>query len=182
MRERLETLKKLIEEQAGVRIDSKNRKRPVSYARAIFCKVARDMNSPTPLPYADIGEVINRNHATVMHCCKVVFEQAIQEPEFKTLYEVMSLTFDDVKQEEEGLDKAQAIALKYTKLKERNQELRRKLAIFQAENERFARMFDGLNPEEMEEVYYKMDIFTRAIKNRVYTYVRKSKEESVSVG
>lgn len=179
MKERLETLKTLIENEMGAPLEAPKRRRELNYARAVFCKIARDMASPYTMPYADIGKYINRNHATVMHSCKSVFDEAMTEPKFKTMYEVLSLTFDDLKNHEADMDSVQNIAEKYSKLREENDLLKHKYAALEKENKRFADMVDGLSEEELDEVYDKMYIFTKAIKNRVYTYVRKSKEESV---
>ena len=74
MKDRLTTLKRIIEKEVGFRIDTKNRKRQVTYARAVFCKIARDLNgSDRSITLRSIGDLIDRDHVSVLHNIKVIF-------------------------------------------------------------------------------------------------------------
>jgi hypothetical protein len=54
-------------------IKSKSRKQDTVIVRQMYCYVARKLTGAT---MEEIGNVINRNHATVTHSCKVI-EQSI---------------------------------------------------------------------------------------------------------
>ena len=168
MKDRLITLKRIIEKEVGFRIDTKGRKRQVTYARAVFCKIARDLNdSDRSITYKRIGDLIDRDHVSVLHNIKVIFPFSQQEKEYRLLYEAVSamFIFDEKK---ENFDERKEIAERLIELEKENQALKHKLLLIAREGSRFDKMTDGLASEELEEIYEKLDIMVRAIRNRVY--------------
>lgn len=168
MKDRLTTLKRIIEKEVGFRIDTKNRKRQVTYARSVYCKIARDfIESERSISLDRIGELINRDHASVLYNIKVIFPFSQEEKEYRILYEAVKamFVFDE---EKEDFDERKEIAERVIELEKENQALKHKLLLIAREGSRFDKMTDGLASEELEEIYEKLDIMVRFIRNRVY--------------
>jgi len=168
MRNRLISVKKIIEKEVGHRIDGKDRYRSYTYARAVFCKIAREMNGPRSYSLAEIGQVINRDHASVLHNLNVIFPFAVQESSFNTLYLTMKAMFIDSKEADENFDEVKTLAERVLSLEKENASLTHKLDLLKYGNSKLDRLIEGLSKEEMQEVHDKMNIFVKAIKNRVY--------------
>lgn len=161
MKDRLKELRVQIEQAIQEPINTPNRKRHLTYARAVYFKIGREQLGHT---YDYLGSTLNRDHATAIHSINVVFPFAMQEERFKTLYDVLKSDYaEEVESALEGVsgslnDKLELIDT----LKQENKELKYKL-------EKFGSLFDGLSFEEYDEVYEKLELFVRvAIKNRVY--------------
>jgi hypothetical protein len=168
MKNRLISLKRIIDNDFGDDIATKNRKRNYTYARAVYCKVAREMNDIRPYSLMEIGEVINRDHATVLHSINVVFPFAIQESSFKLLYLTLKSMFVDNKKSAESFDDMKSLGERIIEVEKDNHLLRQKIEIMKHRSNRFDKMLEGLNEEELDEVHYKMEIFVKSIKSRVY--------------
>lgn len=168
MKSRLISVKRIIEKEVGHKIDGKERKRAHTYARAVYCKIAREMGGVRPHSLSEIGQVINRDHSTVLHTLRVVYPFAMQESSFKLLYLTLRAIFVEGDQEEDNFDELKTLSDKFVNLEKDNAALRSKLDLLKFGNRRFDELFDGLNKDEMDEVYEKMSIFVRAIKSRVY--------------
>jgi len=168
MKSRLVSLKRIIDKEFGYDIATKNRKRSYTYARAVYCKVAREMNDIRPYSLAEIGEVIKRDHATVLHSLNVVFPFAMQESSFKLLYLTLRSIFVEGEDVGDTFDKVKSLSEKIIVIEKDNHLLRQKIDLMQYKSNRFQKLLEGLNEEELDEVYYKMDIFVRSIKTRVY--------------
>lgn len=167
MKSRLISIKRIIENEIGERIDTKNRRRDLTYARAIFCRTGRDMG----LSLSAIGKVINRDHATVLHTLNNVYHHAEKEAYYKRLYEVLKVVVDEGAQTEEVKDKFDAtkeLAEMIHELQKDNDALRYKLVLIERNKDKFTELFEGLMQEEIDEVYNKLSIFVKAIKTRVY--------------
>jgi hypothetical protein len=167
MKSRLVSIKRIIENEIGERIDTKNRRRDLTYARAIFCRTGRDMG----LSLATIGEAINRDHATVLHTLNNVYPFAEKEVYYKRLYEVLKVVIDDGAQSEEvdgKFDVTKELADMVDALQKENDALRYKLLLLKEKGNVFNELLEGLRPEEIDEVYNKLSIFVKAIKTRVY--------------
>jgi hypothetical protein len=167
MKSRLISIKRIIENEIGERIDTKNRRRDLTYARAIFCRTGRDMG----LSLATIGEAINRDHATVLHTLNNVYPFAEKEVYYKRLYEVLKVVIDDGAQSEEvdgKFDVTKELADMVDALQKDNDALRYKLLLLKEKGNVFNELLEGLRPEEIDEVYNKLSIFVKAIKTRVY--------------
>lgn len=170
MRNRLVSIKRIIENEVGERIDTKNRKRMVTYARAVFCQLGRDLG----FSYDAIGSVINKDHATVMHNVKNIFPFSQKEYYYRNLYETAKhLKYfkedreaqAEVKQEFNAL---MELSKKIDELQKERDALSFKLMLLQKDESKLTSLFDGLQEHEIEEVYNKMTIFVKAIKSRVY--------------
>lgn len=167
MKRKLEGIKNLIEKELGARIDTPSRRRDLTYGRAVFCKVARECNrSRRPIPLHTIGEMINRDHASVLHNINTIFNYAIQEHNFMELYETLKHVFveDEI---EEKVD-PNAIFDRINFLESCVSELEGRLAKAEFKNGRFAGITKNLSSQEMEEIYELVDLRTRAIKSRQY--------------
>ena len=167
MKSRLTSIKRIIESEIGERIDTKNRRRDLTYARAIFCRTGRDMG----LSLSAIGKVINRDHATVLHTLNNVYHHAEKEVYYKRLYEVLKVVVDEGAQTEEvkgKFDATKELADMIDELQKDNDALRYKLVLIERNKDKFTELFEGLRQEEIDEVYNKLDIFVKAIKTRVY--------------
>lgn len=174
MRNKLVSIKRIIENEVGERIDTRNRKRYITYARAVYCKAGRDLG----FSFSTIASEINRDHASVMHTVKNIFPFSQQEPYYRDLYKVISVVVDshlrdmdsdfDESIVEENLDYTKQISKKVDDLQRENDALKYKLALLNKNQTNFNDLFEGLREEEVEEVYNKMNIFVKAIKSRVY--------------
>lgn len=164
MKDKLKQLKKQIELAVGSKIDIPSRKRPLTYARAVFCKVAREQLGVT---LSEIGDVLNRDHATVMHSIKIVFPFAMQESRFETLYEVLVEEYQ-VKRKRPANRISDAAKSKLTliqQLREENAFMKERIKV----GDKFYGLVDDLSTEELDEIYEKLNLFVKvAIKNRVY--------------
>jgi len=160
MKDRLKQLKTQIEVAVEQRIDTPCRKRHLTYARAVFCKIARESMGMT---LSDVGKAINRDHATVMHNIKVVFPFAMKETRFQDIYDALKDEYKpkQVVKKDSGQDTISLIS----KLRSENTYMKRMLN----NRDRFGNLFDNLRVDEVDEVYNKLEIFVKAaVKNRVY--------------
>lgn len=160
MKDKLKQLKKQIEVAVEQRIDTPCRKRHLTYARAVFCKIARESMGMT---LSDVGKALNRDHATVMHSIKVVFPFAMQETRFQDIYDALKDEYKpkQIAKKDSGQDTINLIS----KLRSENTYMKRMLN----NRDRFGNLFDNLRVDEVDEVYNKLEIFVKAtVKNRVY--------------
>lgn len=160
MKDKLKQLKKQIEVAVEQKIDTPCRKRHLTYARAVFCKIARESMGMT---LSDVGKAINRDHATVMHNIKVVFPFAVKETRFQDIYDALKDEYKPKKivKKDSGQDTINLIS----KLRSENTYMKRMLN----NRDRFGNLFDSLRVDEVDEVYNKLEIFVKAaLKNRVY--------------
>ena len=167
MKNRLVSIKRIIENEIGERIDTKNRRRDLTYARAVFCRTGRDMG----LSLSAIGKVINRDHATVLHTLRNVYPFAEREIYYKRLYEVLRAVVDEGSQTEEveeKFDSTKELAEMVETLQKDNDALRYKLHLLKDSKANINALLEGLREEEIDEVYNKLNIFVKAIKTRVY--------------
>lgn len=164
MKDKLKQLKKQIELVVESSIDTPSRKRPLTYARAVFCKVGREQLG---LTYSELGDALKRDHATVMHSIRVVFPFAMQESRFQTLYEVLVEEYQ-VKRKRPAKRISDAAQRKLTviqQLREENAFMKERIKV----GDKFYGLVDDLNAEELDEIYEKLNLFVKvAIKNRVY--------------
>ena len=167
MKRKLEGIKNLIEKELGARIDTRNRRRDLTYGRAVFCKVARECNrKKRPISLKAIGEVINRDHASVLHNINTIFNYAMQEHDFLELYETLKHIFVD-EDIEDSID-PNSIFDRVNFLESCVSDLEGRLATAEFKNGRFAAVTKNLSPQEMEEIYELVSLRTRAIKLREY--------------
>ena len=168
MKSRLISIRKIIEKEVGHRIDTKNRTRGYTYARAIYCKIAREISGPKSYSLYEIGQEINRDHASVLHNLNVIFPFAIKEASFRRLYLTLKAIFVDQDRDLDNFDEVRTLGERVIALEKDNALLRQKMDVLKYGTGRFEHLIDGLSEEEYKEVYDKMEIFVKAIKNRVY--------------
>ena len=169
MKNKLVSIKKIIEKEVGFRIDTRNKKREVTYARAVYCAVARGLdNGGRPMSLEPIGSVINRNYATVLHNVRVVFPFAMEDRSFRLLYDTLKDMFNDPKGVVTDEQKIRNTYEKIVELEKENEALKHKLFLIRKEGSKFDNMVDGLNKEELDEVYERLGLMVRSIKSRVY--------------
>ena len=167
MKSRLTSIKRIIENEIGERIDTKNRRRDLTYARAVYCRAGRDMG----LSLSAIGKEINRDHSTVLHTLRNVYPFAEKEVYYKRLYEVLRAVIGDDTQLEDAKEKFDAtkeLSDMVQELRKENDALRYRLMLIDRDEKSFNSLFKGLRDEDIDEVYNKLDIFIKAIKTRVY--------------
>jgi len=167
MKSRLTSIKRIIENEIGERIDTRNRKRSLTYARSVYCKIGRDMG----LSFSAIGKEINRTHCNVMHTVNNIYPFAEKEVYYRGLYEVLRAVIDEDNkdvEDEEKFSTTKRLAEMVDELQKENDSLKYKLKLLKQDEGNFNNLLKGLRPEEIDEVYNKLNIFVKAIKNRVY--------------
>jgi len=170
MKNKLVSIKRIIENEIGERIDTKNRRRHLTYARAIYCKAGRDLG----LSFSTIGQLINRDHATIMHSVKVIFPFSQEDSYYRNLHAVISsvveaaINKEDERDIDDNVDRVKRMSLKIERLQQENDALNHQLTLLKSNSARFTDLFEGLREEDVEEVYNKLNIFVKVIKSRVY--------------
>jgi len=168
MKSRLVSIKRIIEKEVGQSISTKKRTTSLTYARAIYCKIARDMGGENSISLHEIGKVINRDHSSVFHNINTIFPFAIKEKSFRDLYLTLRAIFIENLEEPEKFDDMKALSERIIDMEKENDSLSHKLHLLKYESRRFEKLIDGLSKDELDEVFDKMSIFVRAIKSRVY--------------
>lgn len=168
----LKRLRELIEKDFGSRIDGKTRTRELAYARAVFCKVARE-NLPELYSLQTIGDEINRNHATVMHNIKKVFDHAVSEERYRTMYaNLIEYYGAEKKAKHEVLKNIKSSSQRLMDLEYDYRNLQQRYNNLAKNNKVVNDMVEGLSEEDIKEVYDKLSLFVKAMKSRVYTWQR----------
>lgn len=161
MSHKLEVIKKLIDKEVGYDIGGKLRKREAVYARAVYFKIGREVYPK--MSFAELGKSLNRDHATVLHALKKVMPHALEHERFNLLAESLRYSLSPRSDKKSVAE----YIVENNSLYQQNVELTHKLATMIQEN-RFLRLVEQLDDAEKDEVYYKLDIFVRSIKSRVY--------------
>ena len=79
-----ENIKETIEEQLNVNLNSRNRKRHFTYARAIYFKLCRDY---TALTLSELAESVSiKNHATVLNAINITMYGVEYEKKYWNFY------------------------------------------------------------------------------------------------
>lgn len=161
MKSKLEILADLVETETGLNIRKRNRRREVTYARALYCKLARDVREEGDrYSYKKIGNVISKDHATVMHNINVIFPFAMKEQKYKYLYRCLQVLIN------EDYDEMNFEERKNTIMDLQNDIIARDEKIIQLkrDNLRFNVLADGLSLEERNELYEKVALTAKVIK------------------
>lgn len=161
MKNRLTDIRKVVERELGLRIDTPSRKRRCAYGRAVFCKIARELNGEGGKPtFMEIGNIIKRDHASIMYNVNNTFRYAMTDKEFRDLYDLLkSMFIDEVEPEviQQALD-----------LQRENDMLKHKLAYLARNQSRFDRIVDGLYEGEIEQIFEKLEIMSKMMKRQTY--------------
>lgn len=161
MKNRLTDIRKVVERELGLKINTPSRKRRCAYGRAVFCKVARELNGDKGKPtFMDIGNAINRDHASIMYNISTTFRYAMEDKEFRDLYDLLKKMFvEELEPEvvEQALD-----------LQRENDMLKHKLAYLARNQSRFEKVVDGLYQSEIEQIFEKLEIMAKMMKKQTY--------------
>lgn len=173
MTDRLNILRKIIKTEIGLDVASINKTNNYVFARAVYYKIARNLRGENGehISLSAIGRTVKKDHASVIHSLKYSFDQAMNEPKYKSLYNKLSLMVEDPEWNQSKdfrkhyktytkisdiWKQADSVWERYLKLKAR------------AANNPVLDMMEGLSEEEVNEVAEKLNIMVKAIKNRVY--------------
>lgn len=171
MNRRLQTLKREVEKRVGHRIDTPMQKRHYTYARAVYCRVAREMSNET-ITHKEIGESMKRDHSTVLHNLNVIFPFAMREATFKELYDDLSMIFQPEQEsplyELKSCKTEDLLKERIYKLIDQNKNYRTKFRLMEATNNMFKPLYEGLSQDELQEIHDKLSIMVKAIRSRVY--------------
>lgn len=69
---KIQEIKELVENNTNIKLEMRNRKREVVYARSIYYKLCKEHTRES---LSTIGKTVRRDHATVLHGIKVFDEQ-----------------------------------------------------------------------------------------------------------
>jgi hypothetical protein len=183
MKEKLNTLRKIIKTETGFDVAEVGRKRELTYARAVYSKVARSfkVDEHKVLSLECIGDSIGKNHASILHNIRSIFPYAMAEPKYANLYNrlcalVSEANFDrdyesTYKTIKELEGKLYELSHQLTEERVKCVELKHEIdSLRSAKDNKMLSMMEGLSEDEVKEVEDKMSIFVRAIKSRVYSY------------
>lgn len=173
MIDRLAILRKIIKTDTGIDVASLHKTNKYVFARAVYYRIARNLRSDTGeyLSLSAIGKSVNKDHASVIHSLKYSFDQAMSEPEYKSLFNKLSLMIEQPEWKFSA-DKSKYYQMyasvsdmwnKTNSLWERYLKLKAKTA-----NNPILDMVSELSEDEIKEVADKLDIMVKSIKNRVY--------------
>jgi len=172
MRDRLKEIKRIVEQRVGFKIDSVDRRRDITYARAVYARIARDiqLDNRATYSYEDIGKPINKNYATVLHYLKNTFHYAMSDIKFKQLYDDLHKAFvlNDPFEGISELDTISEMARDINIINDKFNELKSKYIDSIMIEDKFANMVKDLSEQELEEVYEIVELRIKAIKSRVY--------------
>jgi len=108
-----DTIKKLVERETGISLDSKERNRKNVYARAIYFKICRDR---TGLSLQQIGNTVNKHHASVLYSINNTF------PELYKYSKLFKCNYDNIIEDNSLIplkEKYNTLNKKYKKIKKR---------------------------------------------------------------
>ena len=161
MKNKLEILADLVESETGFNIRKRNRRREVTYARALYCKLARDIREEGDrYSYKKIGNVISKDHATVLHNINVIFPFAIKEYKYKYLYDCIRVLINEDYSDSDLEERKNTIKDLQDAIKVRDE----KIIQLKRDNLRFNVLADGLTLEERNELYEKVALTAKVIK------------------
>lgn len=161
MKSKLEILADLVESETGFNIRKRNRRREVTYARALYCKLARDIREEGDrYSYKKIGNVISKDHATVLHNINVIFPFAIKEYKYKYLYDCIRVLINEDYSDSDLEERKNTIKDLQDAIKVRDE----KIIQLKRDNLRFNVLADGLTLEERNELYEKVALTAKVIK------------------
>jgi hypothetical protein len=163
----LNELKKTIEAEVGEKIDGIHRDRYLVYARAVFCKIAKAISDSEPkMTLQKIGEVINRDHSTVIYAINNTFFYAVQDSYWMSLYEELYDIFvnkSSVKPNRNS-EEVQMLTSKVIQLEREKTALNKKLSDLRFEQGRFSDMIKDLDVDDRIIIYEKLKNFVEITK------------------
>ena len=166
MRSKLEVLKKIVEERSGCSLTENTRKREFTYARAVYFKLAREIkDGDFKLSYSKIGKTLNKDHATVMHNINVIFPFAMKDEKYRKIYQELNYCIDDDFSEEQIKIHSDGIKRLYEEIYKRDDKIS-ELMYMNNTLKKFNEFSQGLTTKELEQLYEKMSLTVKVIKNQ----------------
>ena len=83
--EDLKLIKKYVEDAYNTKIDTRSRKAEIVKYRALYFKLACDTTFHT---FRSIGEVVNRDHSSVLHSKKHLFDYVMKDKNIYNMYQI----------------------------------------------------------------------------------------------
>ena len=154
----INVIKDIVEEMTGLDIAIKTRKRNFTDARQIYCKIARDEN-PSTVTTTKIGEIINRDHATVIHSVKKAAIIIEQDPTLMKLYikimEVINrIKEDNTVEPQENVQIVDNIEEVYKgKLASLKNDYKKKIDVLQLKNKRLEPILEMLEQLPIDQIH-----------------------------
>lgn len=183
MKEKLNTLRKIIKIETGFDVAEVGRKRELTYARAVYSKVARSLkvNEHKVLSLDHIGKSIGKDHASILHNIRSIFPHAMSEPKYANLYNRLNALVQETNWDRDYEpvygnindleNRMYALSSDLTNQRIINLDLKNEIhKLKSTKDNEMATMMEGLSEDELAEVQEKMRIFVKAIKSRVYSY------------
>lgn len=165
----LTDLREAIEKEIGMSIDTRSRVRKATYGRAMFCRIARDMNiNGKKFSLNDIAIEINRNHSCVYHSIQNTFDEAMKDKELKVIYRMVRSMFKDVTDSVEGVSEVevkQALRMfdNIDEIVKENKFLKEKIALLESMDSRLFSVAMKLNSSQLDEVMNKVEFYAKAV-------------------
>lgn len=181
MKNKLETLQKVIESRLEVKLNKNTRKKEYIFARALFYALAYDGKRFT---YSTIGKYMGKDHATVLHSIKNVFPQIMFDANYKRIYDELSLIVGDDVDERTLTTHQDGIYNLYQEMQKKEdliQELSLKLIIAKKTNDKVADALKDLTPEETETLLDKMILTSKVIRNHRAMNGKEKEKENLKV-
>lgn len=88
--EELKRIKNYVDQCAGYDISTKSRKADTVLYRALYFKLAIDNTNKT---LSSIGQVVKRDHATVLHARNKLFDYLMSMPNYSKLYDIYKIDY-----------------------------------------------------------------------------------------
>tara|TARA_R110000744_G_scaffold143565_2_gene255508 strand:- start:2034 stop:2429 length:396 start_codon:yes stop_codon:yes gene_type:complete len=127
----LREIKRIVEETTNIDLLEKKQKRDNVYARALYCKIAKEKTDST---LKEIGELINKDHSTVLYAITKIFEEIeFCEPRLASIYKSII-----------GNDYFKSMEEKYIDMLEENEQLKLELAKLQQFRNKFKLPFKNI--------------------------------------
>jgi len=165
---KLDVLVNLIQKETGLDITKKDRRREVTYARAVYCKIAKELiDDGNSYSLSRVGRAINKDHATVIHNVKNIFPFAIKQKKYKILYNCLQVLINEDFNEQSLQDRKLTIENLLRGIEERDE----KIQELKRENIRYNVVIDGLTMDERNELFKKIELTAKVLKAQRGAYV-----------
>lgn len=172
---KLQDIKNFIDTEFDIDISKNTRKREYVEARCLYYKLAKEY---TKLTLERIGAVLNRDHATVLHGLKNVWDHALvtNEDVYDTYYK-----FKDMMAElNEGIDNNYTLSQRLASAKQEIASLKAagfgdykavkdELESLKKDNKRFSFLMSQLDDErKKEQLFFRLESAVKLLKSAVY--------------
>ena len=197
MKDKLKEVVRIVEKELGLDLSLKDHHPEYVFARAIYFKIAKDLSDYGWIySLKRIGGAIDKDHATVIHSLKNSFPKAMKRNEYRILYyrlkkkiieDVTEHVLDGTETEVEMFEANRQLRLEIINVKNHYEEemeqlkkthnlvmdkYRRELKLLRRSttfvDDRFANMTYGLDEDQMEQVYQKLDLLCKMMPKTQY--------------